>query len=235
MVYCIGDSLTEGRPGISYVKFLSQTFRCKNCGLGGDTVIGVKKRFEQIIGRLSRTDAVVLGIGSNDILIPYFESGTSSWRRVAARLKKRGSVPCADLDAFENQYATLLTMIQTAVERCVVFGIPLLENADALDKKAQSYNNVIQTLCQRNAIPFLDIRTWQKEQKENNPGKGDFFMTSGRTNMNVALDTLLTTYLPLDVIISQKRGLSVTVDGCHFNSLSATGLALLVAEQFNNQ
>lgn len=233
MIYCFGDSLTEGRPGITYVKFLSRTLRCMNCGLGGDTVIGVKKRFEQMSGRISSSDAVVLGIGTNDILIPFFESCAVPWMRVAARLKKRGSIPCADQETFENQYAALLTVIKAIAGRCVVFGIPLLENVHALDKKAQCYNHVIQAVCERNTTPFIDIRAWQKQQKESIPCTGDFFMTSGRTNLDVALDTLLTTYLRLDGVITRMRGLSVTLDGCHFNKLSAQGLALLVMEQLN--
>jgi len=232
MIYCFGDSLTEGRPGVTYVKYLSAVGKCENCGLGGDTVTGVAKRLkDRLPQKLDDSDYVVLGCGTNDILMPYFESCGESWRSAAQRHAAAGSIPAKDIDDFREKYLALVRYIRGITGHLIVFGLPLLETTeDGLDAACARYSLAVADICRQENIPFVDFREWEIGQKTLLHNKGSFFMTSdNRTHDNIIKDVFWTTFLPCADWVSRKRGLAVTIDGCHLNTRSAKGLAALLA------
>ena len=238
MIYCFGDSITDGRPGITYIKYLAGKDSCVNCGVGGDTVIGVTKRLMQKLSHpLDKNDYIILGIGTNDILLPYFSACSASWRRIAKMHIAGGSVHAKDLDAFQAKYRELLSYCRGITGNILVFGLPLLESPqDMLDDTCEKYNREIEALCRDGKIRYIDFRKWQIEQKKLLHNEGSFFMTAnGRPHMAVTLDVIITTYLPFASKISKRRGLAVTVDGCHLNELYARGLAGLIDRNLEDQ
>src|SRR5665647_1045097 len=109
MIYCFGDSLTKGRPGVGFIKYLAAREQCVNCGVMGDTLIGVTARLiAKLNHRLDDRDYVILGVGTNDILQPYLDTCSSSWQKSAKRNRRRGSVPCKDINEFTQKYRELL-------------------------------------------------------------------------------------------------------------------------------
>lgn len=236
MIYCFGDSLTEGRPGVTYVKYITNKHKCLNCGLGGDTLIGLAKRIDRRwYNDLNAKDYVVIGIGTNDFLIPFFYTCSPSWNNVAKKLVKRGSVPCEDLNEYKEKYTQLLEHIKEKTKNIIVFGLPMIECVqNDLDSISARYNIEIENICEMENIYYIDFRKWQKHQKEKNNNHGSYFLaTKSRTNWDVIWDTLITTFLPFEKRVSKKRGLFVTVDGCHLNKFSAMGLAELINEYFD--
>lgn len=230
MIYCLGDSLTEGKPGVSFVKYLSKKHKCKNVGLDGDTLTGLIKRLEEKwIDKITDSDYAVVGIGTNDILIPFFQD-LSGWSSVAQSLYHRGSVPCDDLDEFNIKYNKLIDMLKTKTQNIIVFGLPIMETTENdLDMKCSEYNKVIDRVCHNKCILFIDFRKWQNQVKSKNNNDGSyFFVSKENSKYDTVKDIVMTTFMPFEEKVSKKRGLFVTVDGCHFNSRSAKGLADMI-------
>jgi lysophospholipase L1-like esterase len=233
MIYCFGDSLTEGKPGISFVKYLSKKHKCKNVGLGGDTVAGLISRLEEKwIDKVTDSDYAVVGIGTNDILIPFFENLSPDWASVAKGLYRRGSVPCKKIDEFNYKYIKLIDMLKTKTQNIIVFGLPTMETTENdLDIKCNEHNKVIESICQDKNVVFIDFRKWQKQIKSDNNNNGSyFFVSKEKKKYGTVKDIVMTTYMPFEEKVSKQRGLFVTVDGCHFNSRSAKGLAEMIEE-----
>jgi lysophospholipase L1-like esterase len=230
MIYCLGDSITKGMPGTTFVKFISPQSRRINCGLGGDTLIGISARIRKMAHKIGPEDYVILGIGTNDLLIPHFLTCSASWVSVARGLIKRGSIPSKDKEEFSEKYRELLKYLHSITGNVIVFGLPLIETTELpLDALCGQYNKEIERICREEKVPYVDFRAWQIEQKKLLMNDGSFFTTSNhRTAMDMILDGLRTTYLPFERSVCRKRGLAMTVDGVHINSDSAKGLAGLI-------
>lgn len=238
MIYCFGDSITDGKPGITYIKYLASKNSCVNCGLGGDTVIGLTKRLKKKLNHsLDKSDYIILGIGTNDILLPHFEGYSVFWQNLVKDHIKRGSIPCSDINEFREKYRELLCYCKGITANILVFGLPCMETTENhLDEACGEYNRVIESLCREENIQYIDFRKWQMEQKALLHNKGSYFLTADNKQAgHVLLDILLTTYMPFASRISIRRGLAVTVDGCHLNELSARGLAGLIDRNLEDQ
>ena len=68
-ILCIGDSLTRGQVGYSYLPFLKTQAKYKNAGKSGDTILCMTDRLKEILeGKQSADiDTVIVGIGTNDL------------------------------------------------------------------------------------------------------------------------------------------------------------------------
>jgi lysophospholipase L1-like esterase len=229
MVLCFGDSITKGRPGATYLKYVKPRKNYKNFGLGGDTLIGMTKRLARAIDdpKYSGVKTIVIGIGTNDVLHPFLKNYTKSWNRVVEGLGLRGSVPCSYEADFREHYENLLKMLKQAGKEAVIFGIPLLETDIAeLNQKAVSYNEIIKELCGKFMLTYIDIMGFQREVKSRQNNTGTCFFS--KNVFEPVTLAVLTTYLPFTDTVSKKRGLAVSVDGVHMNTVSARGLAGLV-------
>ncbi|NLK88493.1 MAG: SGNH/GDSL hydrolase family protein [Clostridiaceae bacterium] len=229
MVLCFGDSITEGRPGATYLKYVKPRKQYKNFGLGGDTLIGMTKRVARAIDdpKYSGVKTIIIGIGTNDVLHPFLKNYARSWTRIVDGLVLRGSVPCEDEAEFRERYEILLKMLKQAGKEVIIFGIPLLETDIAeLNQKAVSYNEIIKELCGKFMSTYLDIMSFQREVKSRQNNKGTCFFS--KNVFEPVILAILTTYLPFTDMVSKRRGLAVSVDGVHMNTVSAKGLAGLI-------
>ncbi|MCP4415250.1 MAG: hypothetical protein GY805_01425, partial [Chloroflexi bacterium] len=71
----VGDSITEGNPGIGYVQLLETAFaesNIINLGMGGDTIQGIGKRAIAYLQKDKSFDAIIIEAGHNDIILPDF-------------------------------------------------------------------------------------------------------------------------------------------------------------------
>ncbi len=229
MILCFGDSITAGRPGATYLKYVRSPKKYKNFGLGGDTLIGMTKRLADAIEdpRYKDVRTVIIGIGTNDVLHPYLKSYTRTWKRVTKGLILRGSVPCNDEAEFRNRYEYMLQMLKQAGKDAIIFGIPLLEtDIDILNQKAVSYNSIIKELCGKYMLTYIDIMDFQREIKTSQNNTGTRFFS--KNVFEPVILAILTTYLPFTDEVSKRRGLAVSVDGVHMNTVSAKGLASMI-------
>ena len=81
-ILCIGDSLTRGQVGYSYLPFLKTQAKYKNAGKNGDTILCMTDRLKEILeGKQSADiDTVIVGIGTNDLLLPYLTDVSPLWK-----------------------------------------------------------------------------------------------------------------------------------------------------------
>lgn len=234
MILCFGDSITAGRPGVTYLRYLKAARRCRNFGLGGDTLAGMTKRLLDKLDdpKYSEAKIIIIGIGTNDILHPYLRSFSKTWEKLVERLIRRDRVPCGNESEFRDRYEYLLQNLASLGKRVIIFGIPLLETGiDELNQKAESYNMIITELCRKYSVDYIDVAGLQREIKRKRNNSGSRFFS--KSILEPVILTVITTYLPFAGYVSRKRGLAVTVDGVHMNTVSARGLAAMIDEAVN--
>ncbi len=228
-VLCIGDSITKGHPGVSYVNFLE--YKCINKGLSGDTLLGVIKRLENIMQKkyFNTIDCIVVGVGANDVIQPYLNDYSNLWKLRVKMLKKRGSIHSACNKTFELNFKKLIKILKSTNKNIIIFSMPYLEtNEKTLNNKINELNKIIKTECNNNEIPFINFYKWQYETKNKNNDTSYAFMS--KNPICVGIDTFLTSYLKLSKYVSNKRNLLLTVDGCHLNTFSAQKLSDMINE-----
>jgi lysophospholipase L1-like esterase len=233
MYLCFGDSITKGVPGVSYLKYLDKKQKYKNFGLGGDTIIGLSKRIK---GQLEKNEYknYIIQIGTNDILLPFLSRYSQKWNTQVNNLMKNGRLPCNDIQQFEEKYRQLLSELLNADKSITVINIPCIgENADSeLNRKVDAYNLAIKDVANDFNVGLIDFNGWQKNILNQYSIVEPYFIT--KEPLDMVLDSLLTPLSLLRKKISNKRGLNLTVDGCHLNDIGARGLAELVQDECGN-
>lgn len=81
MIACFGDSITEGRPGVTYLRYLDGAEKYYNMGLSGDTLLGLSKRVDQFRNN-SVCNEFIIAIGCNDIMLPFLHDYSPKWTAV---------------------------------------------------------------------------------------------------------------------------------------------------------
>lgn len=154
-IVCLGDSLTWGRYGGSYVDALARLkpqHTWLNAGVGGDTVVNLLRRLESDVFAHS-PDAVLVMIGCNDAISsvypatrPYFQHS----KKVPGGL--------VSLDAFGYAYRDLLEQLQLShLEGWVV--LEPAEYSSALDEALRAYNQRARAAAETLSLPVLDLYT----------------------------------------------------------------------------
>lgn len=225
MIACFGDSITVGRPGATYLRYLKEAKQYCNMGLSGDTLLGLSKRVDQFLVH-SPCQEFIIAIGCNDIMLPFLHSYSPKWTQVVDGLIERGSVPLPRQDDFIAEYEKLLCKL--ADKQVIVVSIPCIgENLkNELNSQVDEHNELLKKLCAKQGVSYVDFNGWQKEVIKSRGFESDYFMTKD-TN-DVRLDVFTTTFLGLSTMISNRRKLTVTVDGVHLNKQGAKGLAALI-------
>lgn len=223
-IVCFGDSITNGNPGVSYLRYLQSS--CKNYGIGGITLLELSNRIKSIVVN-EPYKTCILEVGANDILLPFLLNYSKSWREKTKRIIDRGSIPLATSEEFINEYQKLLHFLLNQQASVIVVSIPCLsENLEwSLNLKVNEYNQCVEKLCKQLNITYIDFNTWQKEIIIKTSISSDYFIH--KDYYTVMTDTLMTT-MGFSEYLSKKRKLFVTVDGIHLNHRGARGLALLV-------
>ncbi len=224
----LGDSLTEGIPGVSYWRFLHNKTKLINRGLGGDTLLGAMNRVNKMLSnpKYDDVDQYIIEIGTNDILLPSLEKHSFIWRLIIKiKGKTLGCVPCRDICIFQEKYEELLQNIIKQDKKIGVIGLPMIENSIlSINNIMDEYNAVIERLCEKYNIAYLDIKQLEIETVGNHCGNYFF----GKTNLGNIIDTLFTTILPFSMLVS----ISITVDSTHLNRHMAKKFAKEVEIKF---
>lgn len=230
-VLIVGDSITEGKLGQSYIPGLLERLpglEIVNLGLGGDTVFGMKKRAMKYLKRDSRFDVVVIVGGHNDVILPAFERMSFSYRMVARAMISRGSLPFEDKKIFYNCYETLIDMIMRLCSAKIVLTTLscINENLQAETNLVRAQlNEVIRELATRHNFQLAAVgEAFDRQLVE---GK-DYFMD--RVGTTFLLDSYSSKIDGALDRLSKKRGLRLTIDGVHLNSAGAAIYSEVIAE-----
>ena len=218
----VGDSLTSGIPGSSFFAILREKLpghTLVNLGEGNDTVISLYRRLTRL--RFGEPfDIAFLWVGVNDVV------GGSPWSfQVASALVRKPHA--ASRDEFRAYYQAALDLLCRHVRRVIAVS-PLLKGEDIHNQWNQelaALSCLIEELASRHEqTEYLDLRAAFIQRLAGKPVSG-YLPTSV---FRVALDAL--TLRSDDQVDRQAagRGLQLTLDGIHLNSVGAE----LVAEAF---
>lgn len=217
-ICCVGDSLTFGNVGYSYIHFLDKSIEVKNKGVNGDTLKGLYKRFKKILNNPnSNYDIYVVSIGSNDILLPYLKTVSPFWflqMSIRCKIKK-----CIEEDnIFCVEYEKLLKLLSKKNKNVIILGMPILNLMNFPHKKLLNRNLIINELAEKYNYPFIDINKLQATHIEK-----ESYEYSWKYSFPLRVfDAIVMTIFPFTKDwLSKTRGLTMTVDGAHFNSKSA--------------
>lgn len=210
----IGDSLTEGRPGVAFSNILKEQFpniTFINLGKPGESVIS-------LFNRLMKTklesdyDLAFLWIGVNDV---YSKMLTVQAQPVAK-----------DHDEFKDYYSKVLNLIMESSKKVVTVTPAIVgENIEnASNNEIKELNKLIQSISAKHEnVYFMNLNAifLNHLSKVNST---DYISTKV---IRVMMDIFYKKPSKIDKM-SKKRGLHLTLDGIHLNSTGAK----LVAESY---
>lgn len=215
----LGDSITEGVHGYSYIKVLKElntNISFSNYGKGGDTVSSLYKRMKKI-SDLNEYDIIFLFIGINDIL------GTLSW--FYKLLKVIDKQPVAkSKEAFQSTYKNVLEYLNLLKVKTVI--IPPLLIGEKIDnkwnKEVTNLVKIIESLIKN--YPSMDYINIRKEFEDylKNKDLSDFVPLRAMDMKQDGDD--IRSGKDVDTI-GERRGLYLTIDGVHINTLGANMIA----------
>lgn len=228
MIICVGDSLTFGNVGYSYRKYLSVNGTV-NKGFNGDPLMGIYKRLTKILKnpKYSEAKTYVIGGGTNDILLPALRHHSSFWKCLnTLRPAVMGYRYCCNENSFRYMYEKIIRLLLDSGKNIIIIGIPKCELGNiSIDKKIQARNSLIQHLAEKYSLTYIDIYDKMSSLQPASSCKYNW----GKTNGMRLFDASLMTLLPFTKdLFSKVRGLSVTVDGIHYNSRTAMELGNMV-------
>ncbi len=217
----LGDSLTAGRPGVGYPSMMARlgcTHEMVVEGRGGATVTEVRWRLNPLIASCN-PDILLLEVGANDILIPMFHRRGGPWKKLARDLQFRGSVPMVTPEAFRQTYGEMLSTIPRRVRVILATVACLGENPESeINQTRNRYNAVIRTLGEGHGAGIADVAkafdTEMRKVAEPSPYLLD-------RHSSVFIDSLVTAPDAGADYLARRRGLHLTMDGAHLNSLGA--------------
>jgi len=153
VIACIGDSLTHGNIGVSWIEQLRKEFPSDiflNEGINGDVVWQVHQRLEPILN--SKPDVVVLMIGSNDVMASYNSKSGERYKRNNNLL---------DIPTFQSYQKLLLELLDKLISVDKVFLCtlpPLGEIKDSqVNQHVNKFNDFIRKTAQERDLSILPV------------------------------------------------------------------------------
>jgi len=215
----LGDSLTEGHYGGSYVAALQAKFpdhELVNAGRGGNTVINLLARLESDVLD-HNPDAVFVMVGGNDA-ISYTQPKTRAYYKQVQSIPEGVVTP----QMFAEAYRDLIHQLQLAFLPTWM-GLPPAEYSAEVVRAQQHYNQIAGDVARSQSIPVLDLMPHfaPDDVPERSPIDLGFINEIGRRSAS-GWD---------DYEGERKRkGYSYTFDGLHLTPASADRMADLIAD-----
>lgn len=233
-----GDDRTVGLHGESYVRRLGEALypgweglagEVLNAGYKGDTASSLLARIDGPLNKY-RPQRVILSVGANDLWWPWLSAwGPIWWARGLYRRMRYGFSPTVDLDRLAAAYRSLIDRAQEVAGAGVVICTvaPLGERlASPLNLQVARLNGIIKHVAvDRGAVvadvwqAFVEVLSLAPRQSGRLP----------RWQWSLALDRRLMERMQAQRL-SQRRRLSLTVDGIHLNACGADLWAVTVLQ-----
>ncbi|CAG9622453.1 SGNH/GDSL hydrolase family protein [Sutcliffiella rhizosphaerae] len=219
-IACIGDSLTDGSPGVSFFKILKKKYpnvTFVNISKAGETVKSLhtrlmKKEMEKDF------DLAFLWIGVNDIY--------SRLLKVQAQPITRGS------EEFKDFYESVLEIVKKAAKRVVVVSPAVIgETINSSNRGLLNLSIIIEEIAkQQKAVTFIDLQAKFMEELETR--RSSDFLNIGVVQL--VKDVFFYKSAKRIDKLSATRGLHLTMDGIHLNSRGANLVAEAYAEKIDD-
>lgn len=211
----LGDSLTTGQPGSSYVAFLRERLpghTLVNLGKANDTVVSLYRRLKNLPFD-QPFDVVFLWVGVNDL--PAQDSRL--YRGINALMGQRRA---RDLGEFRAYYRRTLDLVCGHAGRVIAVS-PLLRGED-IDNEWNCQIQILAGLVEElttgyEKVEFLDLRPAFARVLAAQP-ISDY---TPQNAVRVILDVLTLQNNEQVDRMAARRGLHLTLDGLHLNSAGA--------------
>jgi lysophospholipase L1-like esterase len=217
----IGDSLTEGRPGVSFFHILKGKFpniTFVNLGKPGESVKSLYNRLIETKLEIDY-DLSFLWIGVNDVY---------------SKLLSVQAQPVAkDHDEFKDYYEKVLALVIESSKKVVTVTPALVgENIDnAPNNEIKELNALIQSIASKYSnVSFIDMQSVFSSHLSK-VNSSDYISTK---IMRIMMDTLFYKSPSRIDELSKKRGLHLTLDGIHLNSDGAQIVAEIYASNIKH-
>jgi len=232
----MGDSLTAGKLGTSYLEILQkgremENINFINSGEDGYTIEGIRIRMEHLLDSGNLPDILVVEGGANDLLLPYMKSSGIAWDPFIRKLNRHGSIPLESEEDFRDGMKRILSAaFDRGVRKVLTCTIPCLgENLSTpLNRKRESFNRIIRSVTDgfreaRYDCSCVDsARFFEEELGLYQPGSDHLFGTPEE----LMRDAERIRDKGEETICSE-RGLRLTIDGAHLNLAGARLMAEL--------
>ena len=228
-VLCVGDSLTFGSVGYSYVRFLGGV-EAVNRGLNGDCLLGMERRLRQILSsRLYKDiELIVFWGGTNDVFLPALKEVSCFWRiSNTLRPKLFGYRYCDTEEEFHAVYERIIRLVLGENKKLLLMGLPKTELGNVrVNSTLQARNRSIRELAEKYSLEFIDVYKLLDEMRFPD---ADAAYSWGSLNLMRIIDTLLMTVCPpTKRLFAKIRRLNLTVDGIHLSQVSAKEIGRVV-------
>jgi len=217
-----GDSLTRGVPGISFLHVLASMLpqhELVNLGKGGDTVISLFRRIVRR-GVHESSDLAVLWVGANDVLATV---SRSHWA-----LKRLMRQPRArDLPEFREYYIRTLECLRSSAG--MVLAVPPFligeDRSNPWNRRLEELSTIIRSISgSTDRVQFVDLHADLKgEWAAQEPSA-----YIPRSVTRIGLESLFLRSVEAVDKAASRRGLHLTLDGIHLNSLGAERVATAI-------
>jgi lysophospholipase L1-like esterase len=226
LIAFLGDSLTEGFPGVSYLKILKKRLPKDdlfNFGKGGDTVISLFKRINELHFE-NKFDLSFLWVGTNDVLVKV--------DKIYPIIKTMMKQPWVkDRAEFQKYYRQTLEFLLQYSQKIITVS-PLFLGEDLnnpWNKQLEKFSQIIAEESSRFENVFhINLRDYFSVKISS--ANQEYYVIRP---IRVALDVLLLKDEEKVDKKSLERGFYYTLDGVHLNSRGAQLIADIFQEQIN--
>ncbi|MEI6089926.1 MAG: SGNH/GDSL hydrolase family protein [bacterium] len=216
----IGDSITSGKLGASFVKLIARSdakIRITNLGNDGETLNIIVDRLLNHLEAKSDYDYLVFQGGYNDIILPYFREKGHIFSRVYEQQIKNGFIPMTNSNQFSEFLKTNILRIKRLFKGKIILltiGCVGEDLNSKLNLQRNEFNEIIRNVAAEENIILADTQA-----------EFDRFL-SGKAHSSYCLDNLWAVIwwdkLHKDPDkLSKKRKLFLTIDGVHLNKKGA--------------
>ena len=172
IIACIGDSLTHGNIGQSWVEYLRKEFPDDiflNEGINGNTVWQVLQRLDPILKL--KPDIVILMIGSNDAMGSFD-------KKSGIRYMRNNNLPeVPTFDKYKEHFSELIERLNEVPKIGLCTIPPIGENQDSMiNKHVKKFNDYIKSSINQKNIELLPVsdEIWSDISKRTYPFQKDY-------------------------------------------------------------
>jgi lysophospholipase L1-like esterase len=228
---CLGDSITEGTIGVSYVDKLCRSLpdvRVINAGVNGDTTLHLLRRVERDV-IAHQHDAITIMIGLNDLTTAYGLRSSKLFYRTFKNLQVVLTPP-RFIRAYRRLIGILRERTNARIALCTLTTIGE-QLDDPVQQYVDAYSQIIRALAAQERLPLIDVRASFLAALARDPRIGPPYRIWTPVRDWLAIGLRRQTYATL----TARRGYRLICDGAHLAEAGAelvaeTMLPFLIAD-----
>ncbi|MEJ5928846.1 SGNH/GDSL hydrolase family protein [Corynebacterium sp. H128] len=219
-ILCVGDSLTRGGVGWSYVHFSEHRECLRNEGVDGNTLWGLTQRLPLLLHSIRAESVCIIGIGTNDTLLPHLATVRGWKTSMSVRSTKMHCI--RDDSAFAHAYRNMLNIVTNAGLTPVILGLPLTEMEDYPIAEHEARNLLLRQIAADDGHSFVDTAAAMRRAV----ASAERTIRWSRTPIPRIIDAATMQTVPATKDMwAHHRQLNLTVDGVHWSSKTAKAVA----------